>query len=196
MQILGSGERTLPARVQTRVFEFLTGGGCETLKGVCRALRDQLREFIELRYASTYDREGFNSSGFHRLHVLAAKGDVDGLEELFATRSDLDVDVRSRAVACRGATPLMRAALWNRISCVKLLLERKANLSLVDSQRETALDIASRMGNEEIASLLQFATTAAPPSAPPAPRVDINANAASASAAISVSGSADDKAEH
>ena len=67
----------------------------------------------------------------------------------------------------RDQTPLMLAV--NRKSkCVKLLLERKADATAA-SGGKTALDIAQEKKLDEIVALLQFATAATPPAAPPAP---------------------------
>ena len=66
---------------------------------------------------------------------------------------------------------MLAAVDHNQPSCVKLLLERKADTTIT-SRGQSALDIAKEEKFDEIASILQFAATAAPPPAPPAPRVE------------------------
>ena len=72
-----------------------------------------------------------------------------------------------------GRTPLIRAARGDDSKCVKLLLERKADRTQKaidgESKGKTALDVAEDYKIEEIVSMLRFASTAAPPPAPPAP---------------------------
>ena len=87
-----------------------------------------------------------------------------------------------------GATALMWAVLGNEPKCVKLLLESKADTTASATAGEfkskTALDIATRTEwkRDEIVELLHFASTAAPPPAPPAPRVESQSTSASDSA--------------
>ena len=69
-----------------------------------------------------------------------------------------------------GYSALMLAVAVHAQSCVKLLLERKADMTLRQNSDQTALDLA-RDGSE-IWTMLKFASTAAPPPAPPAPRVE------------------------
>jgi ankyrin repeat protein len=56
-----------------------------------------------------------------------------------------------------GNTPLMNAVGIQDLEMVKLLIEQGADLHLKNDERQTALDIASMIGNQDILSCLQEA---------------------------------------
>ena len=99
------------------------------------------------------------------LHLAGNKGHAD--IAAFLLDSGAEINKRNR----KGETALLAAVDHNQPSCVKLLLERKADTTIT-SRGQSALDIAKEEKFDEIASILQFAATAAPPPAPPAPRVE------------------------
>ena len=91
-----------------------------------------------------------------------------GCTEAAATLLDQGADINLCGSHTR-ESGLMKAARGNRSSCVKLLLERKADKDLKSANSRTALELAQALDRREIVSLLQFASTAPPPAAPPAP---------------------------
>ena len=84
----------------------------------------------------------------------------------------LDSGANINAVPISGESALIKATRCGQVGCVKLLLERKADTGVISKSGHTAMDIA-RQENAEIESLLQFAATAAPPPAPPAPALRV-----------------------
>jgi len=84
------------------------------------------------------------------LHKAAYKGEVETCQELLE-------DQTSNPVNCRGAqnrTPLHRAVGKGHNEVVKLLIEKKADLSLVDSGGLTALHWAALFGLVDTGKIL------------------------------------------
>ena len=79
----------------------------------------------------------------------AYKGNADKVRALL----DQGTDINQRT-HLRKQTALMKAAQKGRIEVVKLLLERGADKSLVDSFGRTALIIAAENGRHDIAESL------------------------------------------
>ena len=107
--------------------------------------------------------------GVTPLHIAANQGNIEVLSLLLDHGAELNR--RTRAGECA-----LHLALQNpQPQSVKFLLERKADATLVSTASRWAgtplHEIARQKGMDECASLLGFATTAAPPPAPPAPRI-------------------------
>lgn len=81
----------------------------------------------------------FNAIIKHRTHMI---------------RSLLRVGINLNVKNIEGITPLMAAARYNTVDIAKILLENGALPSMMNNDGETAFDIAVRMGNHDMARLL------------------------------------------
>ena len=97
--------------------------------------------------------DAVNVSGFSALHFACGVGHPDVAAFLLSSGASIDT-----GDSC-GITALMRAALNNEASCVKLLLERKVDASLQaktgPNKGKSALDIAKEKKFDDIVALLQ-----------------------------------------
>ena len=123
---------------------------------------DAVKFLVEHKAAVTE----IDAGGWSALHHACA----GGFDEIAAFLLDKGADFDKRNGD--SDTPLILAVLANRESCVKLLLERKADATAQRRNGQAALDIAQQRQLDKITSLLQFAATAAPPPAPIAPRIE------------------------
>lgn len=75
----------------------------------------------------------------------------DELSKVIVARTGVELDTQGST----GNTALMFAALWNKLSTVKYLLEAGADVSLVNLKGETALNLARNAGNRDVVTLLR-----------------------------------------
>ena len=131
---------------------------------------------VLIEHKATIDKP--NCDGLTALYLACSKG----YAEIAAFLLDNQADVNQ--ADNDGETALLRAVVMNQAKCVKLLLERKADTAMKATggfyRDQSALDIAGEEEQDEIVSLLQFASTAAPPPAPPAPAPRVEEKTSSA----------------
>ena len=72
------------------------------------------------------------------------------MHSLLAASASVDAESVSE-----GHTPLMRAARYGRLGCVRMLLGARAATALVDAQGWTATEHATRWGHEACAAVLR-----------------------------------------
>jgi ankyrin repeat protein len=84
------------------------------------------------------------------LHEAATKGCTDTVRHLVKLCKDI-VD----AVDKEGQTALHLSAEKNYFTIVQTLVEAKANISLTDNYKKTALDVATENNRKEIVEYLQ-----------------------------------------
>ncbi len=80
----------------------------------------------------------------------ATYGDVEMLKLL------IEMGANINAANEHGVTALMKAAIHDRAKAAQVLLDYGADGGLQDSDGFTAKDIAIRLGNGEVAAVLQF----------------------------------------
>lgn len=83
------------------------------------------------------------------LHKISKKGDHEALKELLKTKININ------AVDDECFTPLMKAVKNNNYGCVEVLVNSGANLNIVNSNAQTALNIAKDKNFSDIISLLK-----------------------------------------
>ena len=89
-------------------------------------------------------------NGFSALHLAAQGGHEACVHSLLAASASVDAESVSE-----GHTPLMRAARYGRLGCVRMLLGARAATALVDAQGWTATEHATRWGHEACAAVLR-----------------------------------------
>lgn len=106
-----------------------------------------------------------DGSGESLVHDAASEGDLDALRQLVGADRSL-VEAKDEYVCTlfllsllsaekQGFTPLHLAADRGRLEAVRLLLNLGADKSILDPDGQTALDLATVSGRDEIAQLLQ-----------------------------------------
>ena len=106
----------------------------------------------EMLASSDVDVNKANINGFTALNYAAMEGHLEIVQELL---SNSNVNVNN---PCGSScfTPLMHASKKGHIRIVEELLRAPTiNVSVVNSNGHSALDVAMRAGNEEIAELLR-----------------------------------------
>lgn len=83
------------------------------------------------------------------LHDAARDGDLEKVKALLKDNPDLVLGKNKQ-----GATPLHRAAYWNRKDVAELLLANKAKVNAKDQRGETPLHMAASWGFKNVAELL------------------------------------------
>jgi hypothetical protein len=105
---------------------------------------------------STYDLNANDSRGYTPLTVATFKGEED-LVRLLCSRADVDINKLNG----QGETALHRAAEFNTLACMQILLDAGADTSITSDVCPTALHTAVVWGNVEAAGLLLEAGAAA-----------------------------------
>ena len=105
---------------------------------------------INLLVERNVDLDARNDEGESAYHLAAKYGSTSSLQTLLEADPHHvdDVDL----LKC---TPLMWAVLRDEVNSVELLVRFKANLSLVDDNGRTALDLARRWNHVEMIKLLE-----------------------------------------
>ncbi|QQR49730.1 ankyrin repeat domain-containing protein [bacterium] len=99
---------------------------------------------IVLALTSTATPMGF------ALREAVRKNDAQQLRSLLANNN---VDINAQDP--RGWTPLHHAAYWDRVECVKVLLNAGADITAINNEGVTAKYLAVEEGNYTIIGLLQ-----------------------------------------
>lgn len=81
----------------------------------------------------------------------AIYNDHDSLSSVIVSKTGIDLN----AQGATGNTPLMFASLWGASNNAKFLLESGADVTLKNNKGETALSIALKAGNRDIALMLR-----------------------------------------
>jgi ankyrin repeat protein len=133
-------------------------------------------DVIEFLLRSSADAKIRNKSGQDCLEVARSRGNhqavtiLCGAELLLLIRDGdikravelLDAGLDANVQAIGGWTPLMVAALENRLEMVEVLLERGAQASVKNAQGLTAEMIAERKGHKGVAELFRSYQSHAP----------------------------------
>lgn len=81
-----------------------------------------------------------------------------GLGRMGIVEALLDYGINPNIIGLKQRTALIAAVAFDQIEAVRLLLSRKANIALKDSEGKSAVDIAKEKGNKEIIQLLADAS--------------------------------------
>jgi ankyrin repeat protein len=114
------------------------------------AARGGHNDVIDLLIEKNADIKAVNIYKKTCLHEAATKGCTDTVRHLVKLYKDI-VD----AVDKEGQTALHLSAEKNYFTIVQALVEAKANISLTDNYRKTALDVATENKRKEIVEYLQ-----------------------------------------
>jgi len=93
----------------------------------------------------------FDTEGKSPVDLAACLGRKEILEELHKRGASLNEATET------GYTPLHRAAAWNRLACVKYLVQNDANINALTVNKERPKDIAERYRNNECRWYLEWA---------------------------------------
>lgn len=91
-----------------------------------------------------------DEKGYIPLHVAAQSGNLKCLELVHESATEY-----LELCDFEGRTTLMIAAFFNQKDVVRQLLEWGANQVARDSKKETAMDIAKRLGHEDVAKIMK-----------------------------------------
>ncbi|KGO63933.1 Mg2+ transporter protein, CorA-like/Zinc transport protein ZntB [Penicillium italicum] len=133
--------------ITTEVLEERDGDGRTGV--LCAAWNDQLeivQYLIDEKGAKPDDQD---ETGFTVLHVASYRGNVKMIKYILQKSSDV-LEISS----FYGQTPLLTAAEEGQVAAVQALLQNQANLGHQNNDEDTALHIASRDGNTELARVL------------------------------------------
>lgn len=89
-------------------------------------------------------------NGFSALHLAAQGGHEACVHSLLAASASADA-----VSVSEGHTPLMRAALYGRLGCIRMLLGARAAVALADTLGRTATEHATRWGHGACAAVLR-----------------------------------------
>ncbi|XP_010521830.1 PREDICTED: putative E3 ubiquitin-protein ligase XBAT31 isoform X1 [Tarenaya hassleriana] len=132
------------ARQDHGIFTAVQSGDITAVRGVLAADPGLLNQ------ATVYDRHSI-------LHIAAATGQIEILSMLLMKMTNPDVLNR------RKQTPLMLAAMYGKISCVKKLIEVGANILMFDSvNRRTCLHYAAYYGHADCVQAILSAAQSSP----------------------------------
>lgn len=130
--------------------------------GLFEAVRDGVVQFVNERLnikQTAKEIDNLDQSGLSLLHQAARYNRRKVAATLLDHGAVIDVRTREEKL-----TPLQIAARFKCVETLELLIERGANPSLTSSNGSTALHLAARRGNDQIAELLLRH-----------PKVDVNA---------------------
>jgi ankyrin repeat protein len=112
-----------------------------------------LRAFLETHSSDIdlylYEQKEHNTRTFNIMGLAAHHYSAECLQVLIDFGADVDNQER-----VNGVSPLMRAAHFGRVKCVRLLLENNADVALASIEGDTALHRASSKGHLECLRLL------------------------------------------
>ena len=89
-------------------------------------------------------------NGFSALHLAAQGGHEECVHSLLAASASVDA-----VSVSEGHTPLMRAARYGRLGCIRMLLGARAAAALTDTLGRTATEHATRWGHGACAAVLR-----------------------------------------
>ena len=115
-----------------------------------RAAKYDRADVIDLLVHRKVDINVRNRVGSSAYHWAAGYGATSALRKLISEDETRVDDVNNYDV-----TPLMYAACYGRVECVKMLLLHKLNLRLKDEYGDTALDWARMWKRVEVIKLLE-----------------------------------------
>eukprot|EP01083_Nonionella_stella_P207471 753657_1 len=105
----------------------------------------------DISYLKECTMEHLKTNGQTPLFIACDKGDVE-IVKLLTDYQHMECDVN--AAGNKGYTPLMKAVGKNHMDVVKILLNKHANINLVNNLKQCATVIAVRTKHYEISKLL------------------------------------------
>ncbi len=116
-----------------------------------KAARTGDLKLLRARLQQGVNPDARSPSGRTALLEAAAAGQLEAMRALVEAGANVN------AAAPDGQTPLIAAAAHDRTDAVKLLVEASADLNLRSRGFGSALEVAERMGHEQIAQMLRKA---------------------------------------
>ena len=120
----------------------------------CLSQKQNSMSHFHFKKLLSYDSSGYDQYGYHRLHNIAIRGDIENARKELVQGTDVDVFKIAPSDITHGATPLRSAAQSDQPAMVKFLVENKASVNAADQFGGTPLFSACSNPNVDIVRYL------------------------------------------